>query len=313
MLARYALKNSKDHLCIPTCEGTGQVIHPDVVYFKDDWNGFKYWMAMTPYPYENDQYENPSVVVSNDGLLWSEPNGIQNPITPTPLVGHNCDCDMIYNPNCDQLWLYYIETDDLTYANVYLKTSQNGVDWGKKQLIISSKPRYSIIGQTVVYNCIENRFLMWYVNAGHQGGFGNRDRVIEYRDSIDGITWSNATTLLINSNYIPWHLDVIFLPWRNEYWMLYVGTNKSLSSALLFAVSNNRTDWTISSRPILGAPPNSWDSHITYRSTCIYDLERDLFRLWYSAATRNAKGQMEFYIGHTEEILWKFMMSTGVK
>jgi len=51
----------------PTYDGSGQVVNPDVVYFPSGWHGYKYWLAMTPYPNSNDDYENPSILVSNDG------------------------------------------------------------------------------------------------------------------------------------------------------------------------------------------------------------------------------------------------------
>src|ERR1043165_3155793 len=37
-------------ISVPTYDGSGQAVHPDVVAFDSDWNGAKYWLTMTPYP-----------------------------------------------------------------------------------------------------------------------------------------------------------------------------------------------------------------------------------------------------------------------
>lgn len=64
-------------IAIPTYDGSYQLTHPKVLFFKNGWNGYHYWMSMTPYPREADIYENPSIVVSNDGISWSTPKGLK--------------------------------------------------------------------------------------------------------------------------------------------------------------------------------------------------------------------------------------------
>ncbi|TBT87133.1 hypothetical protein D5E71_15150 [Vibrio parahaemolyticus] len=57
--------------------------HPKVVYKPGGWNGFQYWMLMTPYfgvVGLHSQYENPTILCSNDGVKWKEPDGLVNPI-----------------------------------------------------------------------------------------------------------------------------------------------------------------------------------------------------------------------------------------
>lgn len=44
--------------------GNTQNTHPKVLYFKDGWNGYKYWMAYTAYPFADDTAENPCLAVS---------------------------------------------------------------------------------------------------------------------------------------------------------------------------------------------------------------------------------------------------------
>src|SRR4051794_8423432 len=61
------MRNAAAPLVTPTYEVSGQVVHPAVVRFADGWHGYEYWMAVEPYPNENDHYENPSILASNDG------------------------------------------------------------------------------------------------------------------------------------------------------------------------------------------------------------------------------------------------------
>src|SRR5699024_8293928 len=65
-------------LDIPTYEGSGKAVHPSVHAFRIPWNGYRFWMAFTPYP--NTQHENPSIVASGDGVNWVVPSGLTNPI-----------------------------------------------------------------------------------------------------------------------------------------------------------------------------------------------------------------------------------------
>ena len=70
------------------------------------WNGYRYWMAMTPYPNAQNAYENPSIVVSDDGETWIEPPGISNPIVPYPGAGYyNSDPCLVKAGNL--LYLFY--------------------------------------------------------------------------------------------------------------------------------------------------------------------------------------------------------------
>jgi hypothetical protein len=62
-------------LDIKTFDGSDSPYHPAVLYFKDGWNGYKYWMAETPFspkaqPYP-DRFECPTIHVSNDGVNWA--------------------------------------------------------------------------------------------------------------------------------------------------------------------------------------------------------------------------------------------------
>ena len=51
--------NAPAPLVTPTYDGSGQVVHPDVVHVPGGWNGYEYWMGMTPYPNGNNDLREP--------------------------------------------------------------------------------------------------------------------------------------------------------------------------------------------------------------------------------------------------------------
>jgi len=82
--------NAKEYQSTPTYDGSGQAVHPDLVYFPDGWgkdregNNWNYWLVMTPFPNRKDNYENPSILVSDDGVKWRTPPGLENPAEKEP-------------------------------------------------------------------------------------------------------------------------------------------------------------------------------------------------------------------------------------
>ena len=101
-------------LVIPTYDGGGESTEPDIVMFPAPWHGWEYWMIMNPYPNGNDGFENPSIIASHDGIAWSVPDGVVNPLVPYPLVGtaHNSDPDLAYSPGSNNLVLVYREVNN---------------------------------------------------------------------------------------------------------------------------------------------------------------------------------------------------------
>ena len=84
-------KHNQSPLQIETPDGTNQPYHPSVLFISQKWNGYRYWMAETPYPLGNNgdwnglkpyraRWENPCIHVSNDGINWQTPPKGSNPI-----------------------------------------------------------------------------------------------------------------------------------------------------------------------------------------------------------------------------------------
>lgn len=198
-----------------------QVTHPDVVVMDQAWNGYRYWAVYTPNVMHISIYENPSIVASNDGVNWVEPTGLTNPIDPQPASTryHNCDADMIYNPEMNAMMAYWNWADDQyggVGAEVRLRISYDGVHWGvpvtynaetrvwtkpttdeERQVsdgntdfitAVASSNRYDMLSPTFVYDSFRDVFIMWSNNTGDVGYNNGQANFVEVRYSDDGIT-----------------------------------------------------------------------------------------------------------------------------
>lgn len=116
-------------LTIPSPYAPAHVLHPSVVLFEGGWRGYRYWMAFTPYPASDSTYENPCVVVSNDGINWAAPTGLTNPIVPNPGGGgYNSDTDLAYDSANDRLVMVY-RTAAGSVGKLWITTTSDGATW----------------------------------------------------------------------------------------------------------------------------------------------------------------------------------------
>lgn len=234
-----------------------QVTHPDVVVRDEAWNGYRYWAIYTPNVTRTSIYENPSIVASNDGVHWEAPVGLTNPIDPQPSSTryHNCDADMIYNPEMDAMMGYWNWADDQAGgvgAEVRLRISYDGVHWGipvtydaqtrtwtkptteeERQVVsgptdfipaVTSSARYDMLSPTFVYDSFRDIFMMWSNNTGDVGYNNGQSNFVELRYSNDGITWGAPTRVnnFLGTNesgqqLAPWHQDVQYVPELKEF------------------------------------------------------------------------------------------------
>jgi len=273
------MANAVAPLVTPTFEGSGQGMHPGVIEFAAPWNGYKYWMSMTPYPNNNFFLEDPSILASNDGLSWQVPTGATEPVAASVRI-HAFDPELFYDSASDQIWLYYMD-EALDGLHLMRKTSSNGVDWTASQDLLTL-PAYQMLSPAVEKTAAG--YALWTVNSGTIG-CSALQTTVERRTSTDGISWTPSQTVnLSQPGYQVWHLDVTFVPSKNEYWAVYAAypqTNCG-STSLFFARSSDGTNWTTYSKPLL-SPGTGWDAGQIYRSTVIYEASTGAFRLWYSA------------------------------
>lgn len=247
---------------IPAVAGVNAPIHPKVLDTVSGWNGYRYWMAFTPYPSNNDDSaENPSVVASHDGDTWVAP--ATNPIEPAPSgvqngVKYNSDTHLLLISGVMYLvWRLYDNSNNQWIERLLYRTSANGTTWsasapvnlqttnasGQKSLLLSPAIEY-FNGQFYCWTCRRDTSPV--------------SCELRTAPAING-PWSapQACSLaLADTLREPWHLDVVRIP---NGWAMLISDRRRSDGAvgrLLLAYANSAgINWTPMSAPFsTGAP-----------------------------------------------------------
>ena len=233
-------------LDIPTYDGSGQAVHPSLLVRSDGRRGDaspKFVLAFTPYTDTDDRVENPSVLISDDGLNFREEKPGLNPLVSAPEKDHNDDPDLFYSNG--KYGILYLETMRPEKQTLFLLESNDRIRW-EKQIIHEERlggdsgcfmlsPKY-IEKDGVSY--------LFYVNRDAPDGYQ-----IEYVTGRDLYSLDFACRNVVNVaglKELPWHLDI--LQCDSGYIMLLAtasGPERNARYTLRIARSGNLTDWKL--------------------------------------------------------------------
>jgi hypothetical protein len=296
-------------LTVPTYDGSGQAVHPDVLWFPQGWRGWEYWMAFTPYPRGKQQYENPSIVVSHDGKSWVVPQGLINPIVRPGLGGaYNSDPDLSYDVANDRLVMLSRQVSG-NFNVISSLTSANGTAWSAPKVVFRRRNHGMISPALILPE--SGRPQVYYVDAGGKACPKRSTRILRQdaaslealRPSAVERGWGAAIeTGLQQPGYWIWHVDVTWVSARQEYWALYPAYPKSGCGArdLFFARSQDGKKWTTYPSPLLRHLDQPWTRAMLYRASAVYDADRDVLRVFLSASAPGPDwrlGYAEFALG----------------
>lgn len=275
--------NADKPAIIETNDKSGQTTHPSVINFDTKWNGYRFWMAHTPYKDTDEKLENPSIAVSDDGIIWKTPKGLNNPIdkpgnSGISSVGHMSDTDLIYVNG--QLECFYRYTVRGWGEQIFRKTSKDGVNWSKRELIfeIEIPSGEELLSPALIFE--DGLYKCWYV--GKKG-------IVYYTTSTTGQkdTWTERQQVNIgylNSELIPWHLSV-YKENATYYLILNAATDKTYTNRVL-AIGEGETETEFkNTKIVLERSKDGWDNGTIYRSCVI--KEKDNYMLYYSAQSKN--------------------------
>lgn len=209
-------------IILPTAEGSSNrsVTHPCIRRIKHDLTPYKFVAAYTPYPAMTR--EDVWIAVSNDGVNWEEPTGINNPLdsySDAVSLGHRefSDTDIL-ELNDGTFVVMYRGTKDTALETWYIRTSSDLINWSNRQAVLTSPLGANIVSPSLVQ--LENGSIRaYYVNETGEAVLDNR---IKYRESTDNCQTWGAEQQCTYERFYPdpaWHLQVII----NEgvYHMLY--------------------------------------------------------------------------------------------
>lgn len=316
------LRNAVTPTYTPTYDGGNEVVHPSIVDFGGSpWNGVRYWMAYAPYTATNSQLENPSIVVSSDGLNWNVPAGLTNPIWPAEANRTQADPDLVYDPDSNKLRCYWLkeDTSTYTYSRVLMLESADGVTWTGTG---GGATPYT----TYEWNPVPQNLATMQTIRGLSPSIVRVDATHWYmwtviplpspysmyvQESADGYTWGamspcDMTFESFNAGALStcWHLDVNLI--GGTYYALMFNGEQGLS----LAKSSDRVNWTNSpGLSMLVAPLGKFDDGQLYRSTFTVDTTNDKMRVWYTSRNHSQWSPSAWRMGYTEGT-WSRMLAT---
>lgn len=260
-------------------------VHPDVWDFGPDkkWNGYRYWMAWTPYNRAGEDKEDPSVAASNapEGP-WVTPPGATNPIFPYQGAGYNADTEIVYDRATNRIGVLWRSnalrqpdgTIDSSSEWWSLKWSSDGATWSER---IDAFPPYLKSSTTVMFLSpamleeADGTWKMWYC----------RDINLRTAPSITG-PWSapvKGTVTGLPTNAFVWHINMI--RHRNQYRALLHVKGAPGGDALFPATSVDGLNFKAG--PVILQAVKAWEGSGLYRSAFLPADNGADYDIWYSA------------------------------
>ena len=292
-VALPALIEEPFELTTPTYEGSGEAVHPDVLDRPGGWRGQRYWMAMTPYPRSDYHVENPSILVSDDGVSLRVPDGLTNPVVAKRgrPSDYNSDPELAYEASTDRLLLFYRFVEKRTNT-IRVASTVDGVTWKPERNAFWARG-HGAVSPTVTPRTAESPARIWYVDAGKGGCHAGATRVVVRTASdsmgrLAGVHWSEpVATDLAQPGYVIWHLKVRWIPSKSQFWAVYSAFPEGQLGCdiddLFFARSTDGVHWETFAQPLLRHEDRAWTGAAVYRSSFLYLPENDELKLWVSA------------------------------
>jgi hypothetical protein len=267
---------------IPTPDGSGQAVHPDVLHVPGGFLGYDYWMGCTPYPFAADRLENPIVRVSQDGLAWQPFPGAPDPLVQAPAdsAWHHADTDIVLHQGT--LYVFFISTNREAPGTTFsFVCTRDGKRWSAPQEIYRAAWGVS----PAVVADVQGRWRLWYVVRDALAR-SQSSQVLLATGSGPG-QWEAATACMLSiPGYVVWHLDVVAVETGFEALVTAFpgGTDPSRSRLFLARSADGLTFTLAGTTPLVRPSWLGWDNRMIYRSTMVV-LPGGVRRIWYSGAS----------------------------
>lgn len=284
--------NARSPLDIKTYDGGNEGLHPSCLYFKEEWNGYKFWFVFTPYKDMNDEIENPCMYVSQDGEKFAPLEGA-NPLDDITLPKeqeYNSDPELVYNSDLNRIecWWRRVQRDKYPTEDgknreiIYRRCTYDGRTWSDKEVMLDIKNPFDetrlCISPALIYE--DGIYRMWCSSAED---FEGKYRTINYYEMIDGSMMELKSKHVLSKGILS-HIDVI----KNDvkYWL--VGNDLSVGGfhlRLYSFVSPDEEDYKYEGILLSHGKWGCWDDRVIYRPSVV-SVNQKLW-LYYSAYGTN--------------------------
>ena len=272
-------------LVIPTYDGSNQATHPDVLLERDAAGAPHLILAMTPYPFSDRRLENPSLLVSSDGMTFTAPAGVPAPLAPAPAKDHNNDPDLRRDPRTGDYELLYLETLRPERQNLVALQSRDLRTWTRRDAVTYDLAHGApfIVSPAVIDEA--GRTHLFYVDTSNHALYAMA--------SDDGRTWNPATAAPVRielGGRKAWHVDV--LRGDGAFGLLISAYDEQFEHQDLYlATSTDLATWTLRPQPLLAWRDPALGVVSLYRATGV--VEHGTLVVWYAMQTRDPDPGMQ--------------------
>lgn len=198
-------------LTLHSPDGYDMFLHPNVLYFPNKLFGYKYWMAITPFPTNAplyaDYYENPCIYASNNGLDWVQPS--VNPIDAIEDAhiatrGYMSDPVLCVKDGVLECW--YRRTainptiDENRLTELLRKTTTDGVTWSAREVMVPDMNyinTFEFTAPKIYWD--SSKYICYFTDFNTSN--------LSRAESVDGNTWTNFVNCTgLNTNI---HTDIL--------------------------------------------------------------------------------------------------------
>lgn len=258
-------------LALPSSDGQNQGTHPDVLDFGTQWNGYRYWMAYTPYTDGLEAQENPEIVASNDLDTWVVPTGLTNPITPFPGGSRYwADTELIYDDINNRLICYYrgfdTAADVAGTAYIEAKHSTDGVNWSNAIAVLDNA---TITGASPAIIKVGSNYEFYDIDIYQT------PRKLTKRISSDPLDFNSSSVIELDTLNIPsgrdlWHVNIeVFNDIKYVLMTLCDAGQSGQNSNTHMGYIDSNNDCILSATPIFTRQNGTWYSDNIYRCAMI--------------------------------------------
>lgn len=196
-------RTSKVTIPLETYDGANETVHPSVVNCGKLWNGYKYYLADTPFANNNLDIENPSIWGSNDGLNFVVPAGVTNPIVPGT---RNPDPELYFDAEADIMYCFWQQNGT---TDIYETHSSDCINWSTPKSVLTKVPGTVNVASPCVVK-VDGIFYMYYNSLGAT----NMDHRLRRArcNTIDGIYTDSELLNVPTNDYDKnwWHPGVVY-------------------------------------------------------------------------------------------------------
>ncbi|MBA4535704.1 hypothetical protein H1Z61_00790 [Bacillus aquiflavi] len=291
------MANADRPLNIPTYVDTdNHATHPRV--FKDETKkyGYEWIMVFTPYSQGQDQFENPLIVVSDNGIDWFVPKGLTNPIVAPekPDEFHFSDTDLF--DNGEELELWFRESDkinDSRLSRLLRMTSTDAVNWSEPEITFDfGTGGYGYGSPSVVM--MDGEYQLYYrehMNLNSEGYVLQKARILG--------DWSEKEEVVFDfgenyKDYVSWHVEINYMDGK------YVALNHAAKDnqffdGKLFLFESDDGIHFYNPKLLISKSLDGFDHSFIYKSSVV--KHNNKYWIYYSAFNTNNENYIGLTIG----------------